>query len=159
MKTVEYRTNWKRVVDAPGYWVSRWGEVFTMTRERTLKQSTTKKGYKVTTVNGKTVRVHRLVAAAFIGPCPDGFQVRHLDGDPKNNRVENLAYGTAKQNSQDMIDHGRSCRGSKNPSAKLTKAQTRAIFEDPRPQREIAAEYGINQSNVSRIKNGKTWTT
>jgi hypothetical protein len=51
-------------------------------------------------------RVHTLVAAAFLGPMPDGLQIRHLDGDKANNRVGNLAYGTPKENVQDSLDHG-----------------------------------------------------
>ena len=52
--------------------------------------------------------VHRLVALIFIGPCPDGLEVRHLDGNPANNAVDNLAYGTHAENMQDMIAHGTS---------------------------------------------------
>lgn len=58
--------------------------------------------------NGKnrTQKVHQLVAAAFLGPRPEGMEVRHLDGDPLNNRLDNLAYGTPSENSQDSIRHG-----------------------------------------------------
>lgn len=56
---------------------------------------------------GRTVYfVHRLVAAAFIGQCPDGMEVCHKDGDPANNRVGNLRYGTRSDNVQDMLRHG-----------------------------------------------------
>lgn len=54
-----------------------------------------------------TRKVHRLVAAAFIGPCPEGLEVRHLDGDPANNHVSNLRYGTHSENVQDLLRHGR----------------------------------------------------
>lgn len=50
--------------------------------------------------------VHRLVAAAWIGPRPDGLQVRHLDGDKTNNRADNLAYGTNSENQLDAVRHG-----------------------------------------------------
>jgi hypothetical protein len=50
--------------------------------------------------------VHRLVLAAFVGPCPQGMEVRHLDGDPKNNAVQNLAYGTRSENELDKVRHG-----------------------------------------------------
>lgn len=55
----------------------------------------------------KQVAVHRLVAAAFLGPRPDGLVTRHLDGDDQNNQVTNLRYGTPRQNNLDVIDHGR----------------------------------------------------
>lgn len=50
--------------------------------------------------------VHRLVMAAFVGPCPEGEEVRHLDGDPSDNRRIRLAYGTRQQNMLDIDDYG-----------------------------------------------------
>ena len=50
--------------------------------------------------------VHRLVMAAFIGPCPEGEEVRHMDGKRANGVLSNLAYGTHGENMQDMLDHG-----------------------------------------------------
>lgn len=55
----------------------------------------------------KWIRVHRLVAAVFIGPCPPDQEVRHLDGDRLNNALPNLAYGTRSENMRDMVRHGR----------------------------------------------------
>ena len=53
--------------------------------------------------NGKPYnrRVHQLVAEAFLGPRPDGQLVRHLNSDPTDNRLCNLAYGTNSENAQD----------------------------------------------------------
>lgn len=59
---------------------------------------------------GRTVRVHQLVTEAFIGPRPDGMEVCHDDGDPRNNRVDNLRYDTHAANSQDRIKHGTQAR-------------------------------------------------
>lgn len=61
----------------------------------------------VETEHGKRTRlVHRLVAVAFLGPCPEGQEVRHLDGNPANTALTNLAYGTSSENAQDSIRHG-----------------------------------------------------
>lgn len=54
----------------------------------------------------KQFSVHRLVALAFLGNST-GPLVRHLDGDPHNNVVTNLAFGTLSDNYYDMIRHGR----------------------------------------------------
>lgn len=63
----------------------------------------------------KQAFVHRLVLNAFVGPCPDeGLMCRHLNGDPADNRVENLAWGTAKQNAEDMVRHGTSHQTKKS---------------------------------------------
>ncbi len=51
------------------------------------------------------LRVHTLVMRAFAGPCPPGMEIRHLDGNPANNRLGNLAYGTSRENAQDTLRH------------------------------------------------------
>lgn len=67
-------------------------------------------GKYFTVCTGKvTSFVHTLVAAAFLGPRPEGMQVRHADGDRTNNTLGNLCYGTPKDNMQDAISHGTHC--------------------------------------------------
>lgn len=53
-----------------------------------------------------TKRVHALVLLAFVGPAPTGQATRHLDGDPGNNALSNLAYGTYSENNADKVRHG-----------------------------------------------------
>lgn len=54
----------------------------------------------------KLFRVHVLVMLAFIGPRPPGLYVCHDNGDPADNRLENLKYATPKENSADRKRHG-----------------------------------------------------
>lgn len=58
-------------------------------------------------------RVHILVALTFIGPRPDGMQVRHLDGNSSNPHASNLAYGTPSQNGLDSVLHGTNAQSRK----------------------------------------------
>ena len=51
--------------------------------------------------------VHTLVAEAFIGPRPDGLLDCHRDDRKRNNRAENLYYGTRSDNARDAIVNGR----------------------------------------------------
>lgn len=51
-------------------------------------------------------RVHALVLLAFVGERPEGSITRHLDGDPTNNQLTNLTYGSVSQNSLDQVRHG-----------------------------------------------------
>ena len=79
---------------------------------RILVLGTYKDGHKHVTFSRegetRTFTVHSVVLAAFVGPRPEGLQVRHFpDRDPANNRLDNLIYGTAKENSEDRDEwHG-----------------------------------------------------
>jgi hypothetical protein len=50
--------------------------------------------------------VHRLVLVAFVGPCPDGMEGCHYDGDPSNNALSNLRWDTRSANTYDRVRHG-----------------------------------------------------
>lgn len=101
--------------DIPGYEgryrVSSTGRVFSLPRQGTtggvLRTSANKRGYASASFCNVRREVHSLVALAFLGPRPPGYQVRHLDGNPLNNHVENLAYGTRSENQRDKVRHGR----------------------------------------------------
>lgn len=55
---------------------------------------------------GVTRYVHLMVMAAFVGPLPVELETRHLNGNPQDNRLENLAYGTRSENFLDTVRHG-----------------------------------------------------
>ncbi len=97
--------------------------------------------------------VHRLVAAAFLGPCPEGQEVRHLDGDPQNNRAENLAYGTRTENILDVYQTGRAWRS-------LTICQVvdiRRRLQEGERGADLAREYGVGEACISAIKHGRSF--
>ena len=55
----------------------------------------------------RTARLHRVVLAAFhLRPEPEGRLGLHRDGNPTNNRLSNLRYGTAAENLTDAYTHG-----------------------------------------------------
>lgn len=54
----------------------------------------------------KRVPVHRLALEAFVGPCPEGMEGCHNDGDSTNNRIENLRWDTSASNKLDIVKHG-----------------------------------------------------
>jgi|688.fasta_scaffold962742_2 hypothetical protein len=56
--------------------------------------------------NTKSVRVHRLVLEAFIGPCPSGMVACHWNDDSTDNRLENLRWDTPLANAQDLRRNG-----------------------------------------------------
>ena len=106
------KETWKPVVGYDDrYQVSSHGRVRSKTG-RILKINYTTRYPFVVLYSGsrstrKNHRVHILVARAFLGEPPPKHEVRHLDGDVTNIRLENLKYGTSGQNKQDTVAHGR----------------------------------------------------
>jgi hypothetical protein len=62
--------------------------------------------------------VHALILEAFVGPCPPGLECRHLDGNPANNRLDNLIWGTRIENQDDRRRHGIIGKGLKTQPPK-----------------------------------------
>ena len=100
---------WRPVVSCEGYEISDLGRVRNW-RGKVMTPYPDDNGYPTVKprVNGryKSRRVHRLVAEAFLGECPEGQEVRHLDGNPANNVLPNLCYGTRSENNLDAVGHG-----------------------------------------------------
>jgi len=105
--------------------------------------------------------IHQLVLEAFVGPAEPGQEARHLNGIRSDNRLVNLAWGTSAENEADKIRYGTSGHGAGNSQAKLTVEQVREIrrryADGGESQYALAAAYGVRQSAVSRLVNGKRW--
>ena len=107
--------DWRSVVGYEGlYEVSDTGDIYSIARRGTpgglLRLHDGPYAYLITYLyqGGKstTKNVHVLVATAFLGPRPDGLEVRHLNGDAHDNSLINLTYGTSAQNKDDQRRHG-----------------------------------------------------
>lgn len=99
-------TEWRPVVGHPRYRVSDNGQVYSTRSNKLLKLSTLMSGHIRAVVDGEHRTVHTLMAEAFIGPRPEGQEVRHLNGQPSDNRIQNLTYGSKSENAYDSIQHG-----------------------------------------------------
>lgn len=109
---------------------------------------------------GRSEFVHRLVLEAFVGPCPDGMECCHDDGNPENNHLSNLRWDTRQANSLDRIKHDRHMPGERNPSAKLNSKSVSCI----RLEREggvsiaiLAREFSVSESAIRFVCERKTW--
>lgn len=168
---------WISVPGYPGYSVSNLGRAKSdgriitrpnqpsyILREKILKTDSNcrKGGYGVFqgSINGKhfSMDLHVAIALAFFGPRPEGMEVRHLDGNPKNNAISNLKYGTRSENIGDAKKHGTFPMYEKRPGAKITRSDAISIALDVRKTSVIAKQYGINPGTVRQIKIGETWT-
>lgn len=107
--------------------------------------------------NRRLIQTHRAVYEEVNGPLPPGVIVRHTCDNPPCCHPNHLIEGTHADNRADCVSKRRHAFGQKMGSAKLTEAEAVSIFKDPRPQKEIAEEYGVTQSHISNIKAGKTW--
>lgn len=108
----------------------------------------------------KTHLVHRLVANAFLGPCPVGHEVAHFDGNPSNNRLDNIRYATPAENNQDKIRHGTVVRGEESGTAKLTQeevSQIRRERSNGSSLTDLSEKFEISIAQVSRVANGRQW--
>jgi HNH endonuclease len=107
-------------------------------------------------------QVHQLILSVFAGPAPaPGMQVCHNNGNPRDNRVENLRWGTAKDNAADRRRHGRDRTWERHHAAKLTWAQVlemRELFRTGRfTKTELARRYGVSRQAARDVLLGKTW--
>ncbi len=157
----------------PGYFVSDTGRVFSewsvgrrptriSAQRKELHGSRTPEGRKAVALgrgSGPHL-VHRLVALAFIGPCPVGQEVRHLNGNCADNQLSNLAYGTRLENMADSVRLRAHAFGVRHALAKLTD---QAVLEIRR--RRAAGEslsalcraFGISAPTVCDIMARRTW--
>lgn len=111
---------------------------------------------------GRDHKIHRLVLAAFVGPCLPGLETRHLNGNRQDNRLANLTYGTKAENHADKVRHGTHAiyRGSLNGHATLTEDDVREIRRRctaGERQRDVAATYGVGQTCISKIVRREKW--
>ena len=98
-------------------------------------------------------RIANLLLDAFVGPRPAGQECRHLDGDRSNDSLENLAWGTSAENTEDQRRHGTLIGGERHGMAKLTNADVDKIrrMAGTMTQRKIGEIFGVSQCHVSDI--------
>ena len=112
----------------------------------------------------KTVKVHRLVAEAFI-PNPLNLpEVNHIDGNKQNNCVENLEWCSHSENLKHAVKTGlKRLDGEFNPSHKLTEDQIEFIRKSYIPRHPqfgtvaLGKRFGVHRKTITRIINNQCW--
>lgn len=119
---------WIDIPGYPNYKISSFGRVLN-SKGKYLKVFSYSNGYCGIFLcnNGKIAqfRFHRLMLLCFEGPSE--LEVRHLDGDKKNNRLSNLKYGTHSENEEDKVKHGKVYKGESVGNSILTEDQVRWV--------------------------------
>lgn len=173
---------WVPVVGFPGYEVSDSGQIRSRLKSqgnRSGKNNGILQGSTVMQKNGspksnvvglrKLGRIyhrprHRIILESFIGPCPDGMEACHNDGNPLNNILENLRWDTHSSNMKDCVKHGtnnlKNSKGEKNLNSKLTASNILRIRAADRIYgyvTSLSKELNVSRSAIKDVLCGKTW--
>ena len=172
---------WKPIKDYEGlYEVSNLGRVKALTRtinkgkchrtweEHYLKYAIDRGGYVRTSLakNGinKTVKVHRLVAEAFLPKVEGRDFINHIDGNKQNNCISNLEFVTRTENMKHAFKIGlKSNDGERNPAHKLTQKDVNYIRSVYIPKHKkygakaLSEQFGVHRKTISRIALFKYW--
>lgn len=169
------QTKYRPIPNFPGYEVGNDGSVWSRwvrgRRPVTLgdwywqmKTPFDGKGYQIVCLfRGKRrymKRVCRLVLEAFVGPSQKGEECCHKDGNPANNYLTNLRWGSRASNMADRINHGTANRGERHGRSKLSENDVRSIkilLQKGWTQKKIAAKFNVHRVLISMIKLGKVW--
>jgi len=115
-------------------------------------------------INGVRVyrQIHQIVAEVFLGPCPPGMEINHIDGDKYNNHWTNLEYVTSSENKLHAFRVGlRNQDGENHPRARLSTYGIKDIISRYNgggvTQNELADEYGVRQQTISSIITRTRW--
>lgn len=126
-------------------------------------------GYLRTVMDGKTVKVHRVVAETWLQNPLNKPQVNHINNDRTDNRIENLEWVTQAENLAHMMTQGRQSRnhGEKSGTHRLTEVQVLQIreFQARHPNvsklamsRYLAEKYPeVKPDSIRDVLKGKTW--
>jgi hypothetical protein len=105
----------------------------------------------------RTEVVHRLVAAAFLGPRVAGQQINHRDGDKHNPRADNLEYVTNLENAQHAARVGLYQRGEDKPNAKLSREAVEEIRTSTESGAALARRFGVTRGAIYHVRKARNW--
>ena len=119
--------------------------------------------YFIIKIDGKACQIGRLILEAFVGPCPEGMECRHLDDNGLNNQLSNLAWGTKKENAADRKRNGHEVRlsGERNGWARFSCENILELrdlyWNHGVPVSILARGFHTAWSTVSDAVNLRTW--
>lgn len=117
-----------------------------------LNFSKAKSGHMVVRFGrGKANYVHRVIYETFVGDINENNVIRHLNDDPSDNRVSNLAQGTQKDNVGDACRNGLI---GKLSSEDVIRIRSLKGFKK---RKETAKEFGVSEGTIKDIWSNKTW--
>lgn len=147
---------WKSIADHPGYQISNHGRIIGP-KGHVLKPWTHKSGHLYVRFRRiHRYQVHRLVLMNFCRLPEFGEECLHNDGNPTNNHIDNLRWGTRRENLADYIE-----KYGWSPRSSLTYDQADSIRSELDGKRgtqsRLARKYGVSVSCISRIALGRIY--
>lgn len=150
----------KNFCDDKDYFISKDGEVFSK-KSGTMKKLKTRindKGYEDIKIKGKTYKIHRLVAEAYIPNPLNKPQVNHKNGVKSKNYVTNLEWVDNSENQKHAWDTG--LQKKRNASNRIFNDDEIALIVEDYTnnnlsQRDLASKYGVAKTTIADILRGK----
>jgi hypothetical protein len=102
----------------------------------------------------RRIRIHQIVAETFIGPCPPGKEVNHIDGNRENNDADNLEYVTPAENNR----HGLCGIHSRAVLTPKDVKQIRKLKDQGARTKDVALQFGVTPATVCDVFKGRSWT-
>lgn len=166
---IDMDERWQPISGHPGYWVSNcervWSEKTHSFRKLKEMDDHGHLGLALSDNGKKSYQyISRLMAQHFIDNPNNDPCVRHLDDNPRNNDIENLAWGTQADNTEDCRRNGHAYyltdadREKGFQKARIPVMATNLTTGEEirfRSQTDAARELGLQQSNVWKVLNGK----
>lgn len=160
---------WKDVVGYEKYFmVSNNGEVFSKRTGKVLKQGVSKAGYRVLSskIGGRKgkyiyIRVHRMVAEAFIKNPENKPHVNHKNRNKQDNRVDNLEWVTYEENMEHFLENRTESDFSRYRNIKtvIPKEKIKEVRELYKPYcrvfgaRALGRKYGVTHNTILKYIN------
>lgn len=145
----QIRSHTRRILDSQGRLQTKRGRLLVLSEHKETGHL-----YAYLYVNNRQIARHvgRLVLEAFVGPCPQGMECCHNDGDPANNRLENLRWDTRHSNVRDRVNAG--------SGYKLTPedVQTiRQLLTAGHPRSDVARQFNVTYATIYGIATNRSW--
>lgn len=105
----------------------------------------------------KMFYLHRVVFEIEKHKIPDGYVILHACDNPCCINPEHLSCGSVAENAADMKRKGRSLRGERNITAKITEDDVRYIRSTDKVAKELFEHFGISRTQIYYIRHRKTW--
>lgn len=146
------------------YYITRNGNVVSINKNngdtRVLKPNKDRYGYLKVNVNEKTMKIHRLVAKAFIDNPLNKEQVNHINGIKTDNSLGNLVWVTCSENTTHAYNNGLNVNVKKS-IRKVTFEQAqriRVLYNTGKfNQKDLSDKFNISKSSISFIINNKKY--